>query len=77
MFLDFYHLYEQPFGVTPDTTYLYPSRTHCEALDALTEGILGDRGFLALIAEPGRERGQRRATVANCWRPISTFTFLR
>jgi len=53
MFLDFYHLCEQPFGVTPDPAYLYPSHTHCEALDSLTEAILGDRGFLALIAEPG------------------------
>jgi N-acetylmuramoyl-L-alanine amidase/type II secretory pathway predicted ATPase ExeA len=53
MFLDFYGLREQPFGVTPDPAYLYPSQTHCEALDSLTEAILGDRGFLALIAEPG------------------------
>jgi N-acetylmuramoyl-L-alanine amidase len=53
MFLDFFHLREDPFGVTPDPAYLYPSRTHCEALDALTEGILGGRGFLALVAEPG------------------------
>jgi N-acetylmuramoyl-L-alanine amidase/type II secretory pathway predicted ATPase ExeA len=53
MFLDFYHLREEPFGVTPDPAYLYPSRTHCEALDSLTEGILDGRGFLALIAEPG------------------------
>jgi len=53
MFLDFYRLHQQPFGVTPDPAYLYPSRTHCEALDALTEGILNARGFLALIAEPG------------------------
>jgi N-acetylmuramoyl-L-alanine amidase/type II secretory pathway predicted ATPase ExeA len=53
MFLDFFHLREQPFGVTPDPAYLYATRTHCEALDALTEGILGGRGFLALIAEPG------------------------
>src|SRR5271157_3588225 len=53
MFLDFFGLHEQPFGVTPDPAYLYPSQTHCEALDALTEGILGGRGFLALIAEPG------------------------
>jgi len=29
MFLDFYGLREQPFGVTPDPAYLYPSRTHC------------------------------------------------
>jgi N-acetylmuramoyl-L-alanine amidase/type II secretory pathway predicted ATPase ExeA len=53
MFLDFYNLRQQPFGVTPDPAYLYPSQTHCEALDALTDGILGGRGFLALIAEPG------------------------
>jgi N-acetylmuramoyl-L-alanine amidase/type II secretory pathway predicted ATPase ExeA len=53
MFLDFYQLREQPFGVTPDPAYLYPSRTHSEALDALREGIQGGRGFLALIAEPG------------------------
>ena len=53
MFLDFYQLREQPFGVTPDPAYLYASRTHCEALDSLTEAIQGDRGFLALIAEPG------------------------
>jgi len=53
MFLDFYRLQQQPFGVTPDPAYLYPSRTHCEALDMLTEGILGGGGFLALIAEPG------------------------
>src|SRR5208283_4422395 len=53
MFLDFYGLREQPFGVTPDPAYLYASRTHCEALDSLTEAIHGDRGFLVLIAEPG------------------------
>jgi N-acetylmuramoyl-L-alanine amidase/type II secretory pathway predicted ATPase ExeA len=53
MFLDFYGLHQQPFGVTPDPAFLYPSRTHCEALDSLAEGILEGRGFLALIAEPG------------------------
>jgi N-acetylmuramoyl-L-alanine amidase len=53
MFLDFYHLHQQPFGVTPDPAFLYPSGTHCQALDSLTAGILEGRGFLALIAEPG------------------------
>jgi N-acetylmuramoyl-L-alanine amidase/type II secretory pathway predicted ATPase ExeA len=53
MFLEFYGLHQQPFGVTPDPAYLYPSRTHCEALDSLTDGIMDARGFLALIAEPG------------------------
>jgi len=53
MFLDFYGLREQPFGVTPDPNYLYLSRTHGEALGALQDGIKTDRGFMALIAEPG------------------------
>jgi type II secretory pathway predicted ATPase ExeA len=53
MFLDFYGLREQPFGVTPDPKYLYLSRTHDEALAALLEGVKADRGFMALIAEPG------------------------
>ncbi|HKI12191.1 MAG TPA: AAA family ATPase [Candidatus Acidoferrum sp.] len=53
MFLDFYSLREQPFGVTPDPNYLYLSRTHGEALGALLDGIKADRGFMALIAEPG------------------------
>ncbi|MGA3177473.1 MAG: AAA family ATPase [Candidatus Acidiferrum sp.] len=53
MFLDFYGLREQPFGVTPDPNYLYLSRTHGEALGALLDGVTADRGFMALIAEPG------------------------
>jgi len=53
MILDFYGLHEQPFGVTPDPAYLFPSHTHCTALDSLTDAILSDRGFVALISEPG------------------------
>ena len=51
--LDFYGLREQPFGMTPDPAYLYASRTHGEALASLLFGIKDNRGFLALIAEPG------------------------
>lgn len=53
MFLDFYRLREQPFGVTPDPRYLYFSPCHREALASLFYGIETGRGFLALIAEPG------------------------
>src|SRR6185369_10712558 len=53
MFLDHFNLREQPFGVTPDPAYLYLSRTHRSALDALSAGIRNDRGFMAVIAEPG------------------------
>jgi general secretion pathway protein A len=53
MFLDFYQLREQPFGVTPDPRYLYFSPAHREALASLFYGIEMGRGFLALIAQPG------------------------
>jgi len=53
MFLDYYELPEQPFGVTPDPKYLYLSRTHREALASLHYGLESGRGFLALIAKPG------------------------
>ena len=53
MFLDFYHLREQPFSVSPDPRYLYFSPGHREALASLFYGIETGRGFLALIAEPG------------------------
>lgn len=53
MFLDFYRLREQPFGVSPDPRYLYFSPGHREALASLFYGIEAGGGFLALIAEPG------------------------
>jgi general secretion pathway protein A len=53
MFLDFYGLREQPFGVTPDPRFLYLSPAHREALASLYYGVEAQRGFLALIAKPG------------------------
>jgi len=53
MFLDFYRLREQPFGVTPDPRYLYLGPGHREALASLFYGIETGRGFQSLIAEPG------------------------
>ena len=53
MFLNFYGLREQPFGVTPDPRFLYLSPTHREALASMYYGIDAERGFVALIAKPG------------------------
>jgi type II secretory pathway predicted ATPase ExeA len=53
MFLEFYNLKEQPFGVTPDPRFLYLGENHREALASLYYGIESDRGFVALIAPPG------------------------
>lgn len=53
MFLEFYGLKEQPFGVTPDPRFLYLSGSHREALASLSYGIKMGRGLLALVAPPG------------------------
>ncbi len=53
MFLEFYGLREQPFGVTPDPRFLYLSPGHREALASLYYGIEAGRGFLGLVAKPG------------------------
>ncbi len=53
MFLDFYRLREQPFGVTPDPRFLYFSPTHREALASLYCGVETECGFMAMVAPPG------------------------
>jgi type II secretory pathway predicted ATPase ExeA len=75
-FLDFYHLREQPFGVTPDPAYLYPSQTHREALASLSFGITADRGFMALIAEPGMGKTTLLYQLLDEWRNSARTVFL-
>ncbi len=53
MYLRFYGLREEPFGVTPDPRFLYASPTYQEAQATLEYGIRSGRGFTALIAKPG------------------------
>jgi type II secretory pathway predicted ATPase ExeA len=53
MFLRYYNLADQPFGVTPDMRYLYHSPTYREALASLAYGVQSGRGFMSLIAKPG------------------------
>jgi type II secretory pathway predicted ATPase ExeA len=53
MFLNYYNLLEQPFGVTPDTRFLYLNHMYREALASLWYGIEERRGFMSLVAYPG------------------------
>lgn len=52
-FLQHFGFQEDPFRVSPDPRYMYPSRTHLEALAALENGFYNNRGFIAMIAPPG------------------------
>jgi len=53
MFFNFYHLHEQPFGVTPDPKYTYFTSTHREALASLAYAVEIGSGFAVLVAKPG------------------------
>jgi general secretion pathway protein A len=53
MYLNYFQLREEPFGSTPDPRFLYQSETHREALATLYYGYHSNRGFTALIAQPG------------------------
>jgi general secretion pathway protein A len=52
MVLDFYELREHPFGVTPDSAYLFLSETHRETLASLLYGVDAGCGFVAFTAKP-------------------------
>jgi general secretion pathway protein A len=53
MFLDYYRLHEQPFGVTPDPRYTFFTSTHREALASLAYALEIGSGFAVLVAKPG------------------------
>jgi type II secretory pathway predicted ATPase ExeA len=76
MFLDFYRLREQPFGVTPDPRYLYFSPAHREALASLFYGIETGRGFLSLVAQPGMGKTTLLFQLLKRWKGYVHSAFL-
>lgn len=76
MFLDFYRLREQPFGVTPDPRFLYFSQGHREALASLFYGIETGRGFLSLVAEPGMGKTTLLFQLLKRWKGYVHSAFL-
>jgi type II secretory pathway predicted ATPase ExeA len=75
MFLKYYQLHEQPFGVTPDPRYLYLSQTHREALASLIYGIETGRGILALIGKPGMGKTTLLFQLLERWRSSARTIF--
>jgi general secretion pathway protein A len=53
VYLDFYHLDQAPFSITPDPDFLFYSDTHQNAINKLLYGINGRMGFLLLVGEVG------------------------
>jgi type II secretory pathway predicted ATPase ExeA/LysM repeat protein len=76
MFLDFYQMHDEPFGVTPDPRFLYLGDSHREALASLYCGIKAARGFLVLIAPPGMGKTTLIFQLIQKLRPDTRTVFL-
>ena len=53
MYTSHFHLRSEPFSLTPDPAFLYPSPGHAEALAALQIGLEGRRGIMVMVGEVG------------------------
>jgi general secretion pathway protein A len=53
MYKSFYGLKRNPFDITPDPSFLFPTSRHNEALAALYYGVRRHKGFVVLTGEVG------------------------
>jgi general secretion pathway protein A len=53
MYKTFYGLRRNPFEITPDPSFLFPTSRHKEALAALYYGVRRHKGFVVLTGEVG------------------------
>ncbi len=53
MYLGYYGLNKEPFHVTPDPEFLFPSDSHKEAFAALVYGVKQRKGFVMVTGEVG------------------------
>jgi general secretion pathway protein A len=53
MYKSFYKLRRNPFEITPDPSFLFPTARHKEALAALYYGVRRHKGFVVLTGEVG------------------------
>lgn len=53
MYLDHFGLREQPFGLTPDTSFFFACRNYQEALNTLLVAARNGEGFIKIVGEVG------------------------
>src|SRR5437667_662053 len=53
MYKNFFKLRRNPFEITPDPSFLFPTRRHNEALAALYYGVRRHKGFVVMTGEVG------------------------
>lgn len=53
MYLEHFGLREQPFGITPDTSFAFSTQSHQEALNTLLVALQYGEGFIKITGEVG------------------------
>lgn len=53
MYLEYFHLSQEPFNIAPNPNMLFPSARHQEAIAYLQYGLRGTGGFVMLTGEVG------------------------
>lgn len=53
MYLTHFGLREPPFGITPDTSFIFGCQSHQEALNTLLVSIKNGEGFIKIVGEVG------------------------
>jgi type II secretory pathway predicted ATPase ExeA len=53
MYLEYYHLHEKPFEITPDPKFIWFGTRHKAALETLRKVILNNEGIVLLSGAPG------------------------
>src|SRR5580692_4204228 len=53
MYKSFFNLARNPFELTPDPAFLFPTKRHNEALASLYYGVRRHKGFVVLTGEVG------------------------
>ncbi len=67
-YLKFFSLTEDPFRLTPDTAYFYPSQGHNEIISSLNYAIEQKEGFSLLVGEPGTGKTTLLRVLVDGWK---------
>ncbi|MBM4140790.1 MAG: DUF2075 domain-containing protein [Nitrospira sp.] len=66
--LEFYGLKEDPFKLTPDPMFFFPSENHNEALSSLSYVVQQREGFCLVTGEPGTGKTTVLNVFKNSWK---------
>lgn len=75
-FFEFYGLREDPFRLSPDTEFFYPSDIHRVALDSLDYAVENKEGFCLVSGEPGTGKTTALKVFVNKWKERSEIALI-